>query len=578
MQNILASDIESGSVVPNIATLLESNSKRFGEKIVCAEKKGTRFEGIPWKDFYRGTVQISAALHELGFTRGSKMVIFSPNRTEMLLLEMAVMAMGGIAVPIYSGFIRETAEMLIRFCDAGFIAVSGVRQLGNVSSFPGLKHIIMFDEAPEEAAGAVIPFAALLNRQPGNGGFLAKGAGPDEVCLNMFTSGTTGIPKCVQLTHRNILSQQAALDALGWWNVTPVDRFLSYLQWHHSFGGIFELFNGLYHGAPLYLEPGHGKDPASILESWKSVKPTVFFSVPKIFSSLVEMAGKDREAEKAIFHSGLRFVFSAAAPLLPEVADEFEKRGIPVIEGWGLTETSPCCTLAEPVEKRPPGVVGKPLPGVKIGINSDSEILVKGPNVMKGYYKNEEDNNRVFTGDGWFRTGDIGEITASGLKLITRKDRVFKLSNGEKVIPTELEIIIQRKCPYIGYVLIEGSGRDYPAAVVFPNKNQLTNPTYDKTPLDGCFCPHSLEELSSCLHGCLSDANNELQQKFARVKTVLLIDDELSVDNNTLTPSLKLAPRRVLQLYKDFFANLYGEQNKLPKRAYIIKLNDPAHV
>ena len=151
----------------------------------------------------------------------------------------------------------------------------------------------------------------------------------------------------------------------------------------------------------------------------------------------MELTKQSLKAEEMFFNSGLKFVFTAAAPLPKKLSDEFEKRGIPVIEGWGLTETSPCCTLTDPDLKREPGVVGKPIPGVSIRIAEDNEIQVKGPNVMVGYYNNEEANKDIFTDDGWYRTGDVGELTENGLKLITRKDRIFKLSNGEKVVPTD---------------------------------------------------------------------------------------------------------------------------------------------
>lgn len=266
---------------------------------------------------------------------------------------------------------------------------------------------------------------------------LKLNAAPDDICLNMYTSGTMGVPKCVQLMHKNILSQQAALSLV--WNIDQNDRFLSYLPWHHSFGGIFELFTALYNGATISLESGYGKDPKEILENWKLIQPTVFFSVPKVYQSLIDLTKHDKSAEDLFFHSQLKFIFTAAAALPKNLSDVFESRNIPVMEGWGLTETSPCCSLTDPKLKREAGVVGKPLPGVSLRLSDDGEIQVNGPNVMKCYYKNDEANKGIFTEDGWFCTGDIGEFTDNGLKLITRKDRIFKLSNGEKVVPSDLK-------------------------------------------------------------------------------------------------------------------------------------------
>ncbi|RMG36496.1 MAG: long-chain fatty acid--CoA ligase, partial [Methanobacteriota archaeon] len=374
-----------------------------------------------------------------------------------------------------------------------------------------------------------------------------------------------------QLTHQNILSQRAALEIL--WDINETDRFLSYLPWHHSFGGIFELFTALYTGAVVHLESSYGKDPHSILENWKLVKPTVFFSVPKVYQALFNLTKEDPEAEKVFFHPELKFIFTAAAPLPEALSREFEKRNIPVLEGWGLTETSPCCTLTDMKAKRRPGVVGKPIPGVTIRIAEDGEIQVKGPNVMVGYYKNEEANAAAFTDDGWFRTGDVGEITPDGLKLIARKDRIFKLSNGEKVIPTEIEGLIQARCHYLSFALVEGSGKAYPVALLFPNRQLLAHSDRSNPPIEGCYCPQSIEELSNCLQNCLKLVNSEIGEDFARIKSALLIDEELSLEKNTLTPSMKVVPKRVASIYKADIEAVYAQHKPIKEKVYVIRLD-----
>jgi len=380
-----------------------------------------------------------------------------------------------------------------------------------------------------------------------------------------------GIPKCVQLTHKNILSQQAAISVL--WDVDKNDRFLSYLPWHHSFGGIFELFTALYNGATLYLESSYGRDVDSIFENWKLVHPTIFFSVPKVYKSLYEKTLASKEAEDIFFNSGLKFIFTAAAALPLKLSQEFQKRNIPVIEGWGLTETTPCCTLTDPSLKRVTGVVGKPIPGVSIRIADDQEIQVKGPNVMVAYYNNEEANKNAFTDDGWYRTGDVGEITETGLKLIARKDRIFKLSNGEKVIPTDLEKIIELKCHYVQHVVISGSGEDQPVALIFPNKNMLKNSDYGQAPDGECSCPTSLKELGNCLEGCLHEANSDIKQKFSKIKSAAVINGELTLDDRTLTPSMKVAPKNVLEKYKNHLSNMYGKHVPVEEEVYVVELN-----
>lgn len=567
----LHSEFQLGDVIPNIATLLERNVKLFGNKIVYQEQNNKgEYEGITWNEFYQNIQNIAFNLQTEGFTKGDKMVIFSRNNLKMLELQLAIMAFGGIVVPIFANFKQDTAELLINHSDAKWLAVDGLTQLQNISQKINCKHIYVFDDVKDQRFPQLTSFQNLLNQRLLNVNSFDLTIDPDTICLNMYTSGTMGTPKCVQLMHKNILSQQAALDIL--WDVNENDRFLAYLPWHHSFGGIFELFTALYNGATFSLESSYGRDAKTIFENWKKIKPTIFFSVPKVYQSLYDLTRESKEAEDIFFNSGLKFIFTAAAALPERLSNEFEKRNIKVIEGWGLTETSPCCTLTDPSLKRETGVVGKPIPGVSIRIADDDEIQVKGPNVLFSYYNNPEANKELFTEDGWYRTGDVGTITPNGLKLISRKDRIFKLSNGEKVIPTDLEKQIELKCHYVQYAIVSGSGEEHPVALIFPNKKLLENPDYELTPEEGCFCPRSLNELGRCLTGCLEIANKNIGQKFAKVKSAAVIMDELSLDNKTLTPSMKVAPKNVVEKYKSHLLNLYGENVPVDEEVYIIEL------
>lgn len=567
----LQSDIQLGSMPANIADMLLRNVELYSDKIVFSEKNNqNEYKGITWSLFIQNILNIAFNLKKAGFKEGDKVILFSPNSLQMLEAELAIMASGGIAIPIFAYFKKNTAELLINHSDASYMIVAGQHQVNEIGPDLEIKKIWTFSPVTEYHFHPIHDFGELLLEREDKKFKLKTEARPDEICLNMYTSGTMGIPKCVQLTHQNILSQQAAIGKIL--NVTSDDRFLSYLPWHHSFGGIFELFNALYNGATYHLESSFGKDAFSIFENWNKVRPTVFYSVPKVYQSLYELAKANKDAEDTFFNSGLKFIFTAAAALPLRLSDEFEKRNIAVIEGWGLTETSPCCTLTNPKLKREAGVVGLPIPGVEIRIAPDDEIQVKGPNVMVGYYKNDEANTGIFTEDGWYRTGDVGEITDNGLKLISRKDRIFKLSNGEKVIPTDLEKAIELKCHYVQYAVVSGNGEEYPVALIFPNKKLFQHPDYELSPEEGCFCPRNINELGRCLRGCLSMANETIGQKFSKVKAAAIINDELSLDNNTLTPSMKVAPKNVVELYRKHLLNLYGTEVPVDEEAYIIEL------
>jgi long-subunit acyl-CoA synthetase (AMP-forming) len=574
---IYESRYKLGKVLPNIASMLRQNAGLYSDKMLLQEKVDGSYRSLTWKQFYNDIKNIAANLRKFGFTEGDKLVIFSKNRIEMLELELALMASGGIAVPIFFNYNKEIAETLIAESDSVFVAAGDEKQLSRLSPEINVKHFFALDDVKDKRFKNLTNFSELVKESPDKENFLIFDANSDDICLNMFTSGTMGSQKCVQLTHKNILSQQAAIKVLM--GVNENDRFLSYLRWHHSFGGIFEIFTALYNGASLTLESSNGLDPFEMMENWREVKPTVFFSVPLIYHSLIDLISENKNFIKDFFHKELRLVFTAAAPLPRYISDEFEIRNIPVLEGWGLTETSPCCTLTDIRFDRVPGIVGFPIPGVTIGIAPDGEVLVKGPNVMPGYYNNTDSNKKSFTEDGWFCTGDIGEMTEQGLKLITRKDRIFKLTNAEKVIPTELENMITGKCHYVSHVLVEGSGKNYAAALLFPDKLVLhESMNGNAAKVRDCVCPQSMGDLSSCLKKCLKDMNCNLKQKFSKIKVAMLIDDVLKVDNRTLTPSMKLAPNSVKEVYKAHIDRMYNTGNVpdelLGKNVYLIYIEE----
>lgn len=571
MTDIMTSPYDLPQYAPNIATMLQANASRFGDHPIYQENRGDDYVPVPWRDFYETVRNICFNLIRLGFEKRSRMAIFSRNRLEMLQIELAVMAAGGVAVPIFAGYPKETASRLIDFCDADFLTVSDHSQPDRVDESVDLKAIFHFDPVEEKRFTNLVPFSALCQPREGEDDHLAFDTDPDTVTLMMFTSGTMGTPKCVMLTHRNILSQQAAMKVL--WNISSQDRFLSYLPWHHSFGGIFEMFAAITNGALLSLEHGYGKDIDLLLENWDAVRPTVFFSVPKIYQEITSRAMEDTLVAHLIFETGLRFIFTAAAPLPKTISDMFESRGIPVVEGWGLTETSPCCTVTDPEEERKPGIVGTAIPGIRIKLSPENEIMVSGPNVMKGYYKNREATREVLTEDGWFYTGDVGELTPEGLRLISRKDRIFKLSNAEKIFPAEIENVIGGSCYYLSHVYVAGSGKNYPVALVFPNQTLFEKMPDPKHLTAGCERPRSLEDLAACLKRCLNRLNKTMDVPYERPGAVMLVDRELSLERDELTPSMKLAPNVVGDAFRAEIESLYGGPGKTGEDVYIIWLD-----
>ena len=372
----------------------------------------------------------------------------------------------------------------------------------------------------------------------------------------MYTSGTTGPPKGVKLSHRNIISQQKAISLL--WDVGENDVLLSYLPWHHSFGGIFERFLTLYHGCELCLDDSRGRDISRLVDNWKACDPTLFFSVPRVHDMLVTRCREDAEANKAVFGARLRFVFTAGASLPATVESVYRQHNIPVVEGWGLTETSPSVTLTTADQGWKSGYVGRPIPGVAIRIDDDQEIFVKGANVMSGYLDDEEATSHVLGADGWFRTGDLGEFTPNGLRILGRKDGAFKLTTGEKVHPQRIENIFVNESPFISAIVVLGSGEDFLGALVFPDMSRLRAWASERgVPDEQLLDDPSVRELFA---NEMSRINPQIEVKYHRVRRFVTTDREPSLGNGELTPSGKLVRRAVTDHHKDQLTNMFSDR------------------
>lgn len=567
---VYQSDLALPDYAPNLAQMLNRNVTDFSDHPIYQEIHHGEYVPLSWNQFRCHVTSIQHYLKSAGLRPGDRMAILSPNRQEMLELELAVMAMGGRAVPIFAGYSEEWANRLVEFCEPKFVAVADETQYEKLSVPDNFDRIIHFDPLSNGSDNCV-SFTELLASSPAEE-IAGREVASDEVCLLMYTSGTMGKPKCVQLTHSNILSQQSAMRLL--WRLSNKDRFLSYLPWYHSFGGIFEKYAAVCNGAVLSLESGFGKDIEILLSNWRKVSPTVFFSVPRVYQSIATLILQDEEVERLIFHDDLRFIFTAAAPLPESVSDMFESRHIPVYEGWGLTETSPCCTVTDPHVPRKRGVVGKPIPGVSLRLKKDGEIVVKGPNVMRGYFENQAETEKVLSEDGWFRTGDVGEYVETGLRLIARKDRIFKLSNAEKVVPTEIESLIHKDCAYLAHAFVTGNGKDYPVALLFPNRAMFSQQPDESQLMEGCRCPQNLDDYFRCLKNCLPRWNDLTDAKYARLQRAMLIDHELTIEGGELTPSMKVAPNVVGEVFRAEIESLYGSDEPAREDVLVIRLGE----
>lgn len=573
-----------GSYEDSIGEMLLDREKHFSDKILFMQKANGAYRSYSWREIMHDVRSVGAALIERGLKPCDRVAILSENRREMIVSELAIMSIGALSVPIFAGYPADQVEYIIRDSGARRLILSTYQQLMKVAECSTLSDVeaitfIDYERSQikvDSICGVRVETFGELSEEGSNSHkrFLDASAfiKPDDSCFLMYTSGTTGDPKGVELTHRNILSQQAAIKAL--WNISPSDRFLSYLPWHHSFGGLFERFMSLYNGAAMAIDDGGGRDIEKLISNWREVKPTVFFSVPGVYQRLADEIVARRDVREAIFHNDLRFVFTAAAPLPPDLSRLFAEAKIPVLEGWGLTETSPCVTLTDPEAERIQGVVGWPIPGVKIKISQEGEVLVNGPNVMRGYYKLPTKNREAFDKDGWFRTGDLGEITEKGLKILGRQDGVFKLLNAEKVYATQIEMALIGGSPFIDQAVVVGSGRHYVTALIYANRKVIE----EWAAKNGIRVPEGddigtvsdIRRLFSCE---VQRINNEIGGRYQRVRKFIVFRNPPLVENGELTPSSKVIRHKVMHNKADIIESLY-KQGCPPPLNTIVCLGD----
>lgn len=316
----------------NLALMLNNNVELFSNKPIYQEVRDSEYVPLSWNQLQKNVSAIQSSLQKLGFNFGNHLAISSQNREEMLELELAVMSMGAVFIPIFPGYSADQTNRLIRFCEPKFVAVTDDEQFQKLKNPHEFDVIIHFEDINNKTTANCISFKTLLDTSPASSEIQGENVDPDTISLMMYTSGTMGKPKCVMLTHNNILSQQAAMKSL--WSLNSDDRFLSYLPWHHSFGGIYEKYSAITNGAVLSLENSFGKNIDILLDNWEKVKPTTFFSVPKIYQSIITRCMQNPDIEKQIFHKDLRFIFTAAAPLPKNISDIFERRNIPIYEGY----------------------------------------------------------------------------------------------------------------------------------------------------------------------------------------------------------------------------------------------------
>ncbi|MEX2157335.1 MAG: long-chain fatty acid--CoA ligase [Gemmatimonadales bacterium] len=555
---------------------------------------------------------ICLGLRELGIKPGDKVGMVSENRPEWALTDYACLAARTTDVPIYPTLTAKQTEYILRDSESVAVFCSTADQVAKVlevkSGLPDLKHVIAFDAAAKRPGGGVMTLAELEAKGRAATAKYpdwkreALAAQPDDLATLIYTSGTTGDPKGVMLSHYNIWSNvQAVLQMIP---IGPGDECLSMLPLSHSYERMvdYTLFQ-----AGVIINYAESFD--TVAANLQEVKPTVVLSVPrlyeKVYARVLEnalsgsaikrsiffwakragerwatlalaglpipggLAFKKKLADKLVFSKlqartggRVRFFVSGAAPLSADIAKFFFSAGLPVIEGYGLTESSPVLTL-NPLEQIKVGTVGRIIPGVELKIAADGEILARGPNIMQGYYKLPEATRETVNAEGWLLTGDIGELDSDGyLKITDRKKELIKTAGGKYIAPQPIEGKVKRN-KFVANAVLYGDRRKFPIVLVVPNFDNLERWAKERNLSYGTRAQLlQLADVQAKVEREVMDSLRDLA-KFETPKKVVLLEHDFTIESGELTPTLKVKRRMVEKRYKDLIDAAYAAGDPL---------------
>lgn len=572
-------------------------------------KRGGEWLHLSADTFMRRVRHVTSGLANLGLKRGDRVALLSENRPEWSIVDLAILSLGAVCVPIYTTQAVEQVRFILDDSGARLLFVSGRKVFRHAQSgiepAAGLANIIFFDEEAAEGIPQAMTLQALERRgaereqreQEEYKRFVST-VREDDLATIIYTSGTTGEPKGVMLTHGNFVSNILAIsDSLP---ISSTDVALSVLPLSHIFERtVFYVF--CWRGVSVYYATSFDQ----VGEHLGEVRPTIMTAVPRLFEKVyhrivkqgtsagglkrkvflraMDVGGRYAElknnrrfippllriqyriADRLVFakwRAGvggrLRYFVSGGAALSPTLTYAFLAAGIPILQGYGMTET--CIVSANRPKDNLVGSVGLPFPGVEVALAPDGEILVRGPGVMRGYYKRDEETRASFTEDGWFRTGDVGRLDRRGHLYVTdRKKELFKLSNGKYVAPQIIESLIKQS-HLVGQVVVVGAGRKHPAALVVPDWEALAG-AMSKTrsvALPSSRAAWSRDPLAIKLVQREVAALTAELADYERVRRVALLPEELSIDNGELTPTLKVKRRVVDERYHALIDELYA--------------------
>lgn len=589
-----------------LISMFDQSVQDYSNKPALAHKpKGDTYQDISYAELGESVDAFSKGLSALGVQKGYRVAILSENRPEWAISDFGILKAGAVNVPMFSTLTAAQVSYILKDSGAKVICVSTKDQLEKVIAIrdevPSLEQVIIYNEIEDGVPEGVSQFVDVCSRGKDVDTPIEGSTDEDEIATIIYTSGTTGNPKGVMLTHANFLSNFNAAKSLI--DVGETDVLLSFLPLSH----VFERLGG--HYVPLFsgAKIAYAESTFTVAQNMQEVSPTVMLSVPRLYETMHDRVLRAVQAgsslKQKIFHWGvsvgsavssviqqgkkpsailqlqqniadklvfaklkaatggqLRFFVSGGAALPQSIAEFFHAAGILILEGYGLTETSPVISLNHP-EKWKFGTVGVPIPGVEVQIAEDGEILTRGPHVMKGYFNNEDATAEVIDGEGWFHTGDIGIIDDDGfIKITDRKKNIIVLSNGKNVAPQPIESQLVQS-PFIDQIMLVGNERKNVAALIVPNFDALKS-WASENGVDTSDLPEMLKtrEVQQFIQSEIRERLTDFAD-FEQVRRFALLEKEFSQEEDEMTPTLKLKRNVIIEKYGDVIVGMYPEES-----------------
>jgi long-chain acyl-CoA synthetase len=605
-------------IQPNIKTLADLPfhiAERFPHRAVLRHCRGDAVREISGSELVEQIRNVSVGLRDLGLTTGDRVAVIAESRPEWCVSDLAVLAAGGLTVPVYPTLTSGQVRYILDDCGASLAVVSNRVQVERIAAVRThllrLSTVVVMDIDGRPWPEGVVPLSdvaacgrrRLISDAAAGPAFADRSAAitRDSLATIIYTSGTTGEPKGVMLTHGNILSNvEAAVELL---RVTEHDVALSFLPLSHAFERMV-LYTYLYAGAGVAF----AESPETLARDLATVRPTLMTAVPRVFekmhariletmaqapalrraifawavgvglrrSALVRsgrrvgtlLAVQDRVANSLVFRrlrqatgGRLRVLVSGSAPLPRTIAEFFDAIGLTITEGYGLTEASPVLTV-NPLDRPRFGTVGRALPGVELRIAGDSEILARGPNIMRGYYDNPQATRAVLEPDGWLHTGDVGTLDDEGYLTITdRKEDLILTSIGKQVAPQPIENTL-RLHPLVAEAILLGERRKFITALLVPDFPALERRLATMGRTGGTRDALVVRTDVVALFQEAVDAVNATLAPFETIKRFALLPSEFTVAGGELTPTMKVKRRVVEDRWRTVIEQLYEESER----------------